>query len=57
MPKYDYKCDKCEEVIEIVKSMSDDHPTDCECGGHLSLVWNSAPGITFKGSGFYKTGG
>lgn len=56
MPKYDYKCDKCTDVIEIVKSISEDHPTKCNCGGNLSQIFHATP-VTFKGSGFYKTGG
>ena len=56
MPKYDYKCEKCEGTFEVVKSMVDPHPTECECGGKLSQVFSPTP-VTFKGSGFYKTGG
>lgn len=54
MPKYDYKCDKCNSVTTVEKSMSAPHPTSCGCGGILTRLF--APiGVTFNGTGFYKT--
>lgn len=55
MPTYEYACKKCKEHLEVVQSFKDDPLTRCpNCGGQLRKVFGSI-GITFKGSGFYKT--
>jgi putative FmdB family regulatory protein len=55
MPKYEYACKSCGEHIEVVQSFSDAPLTECpSCGGPLRKVFG-APGISFKGSGFYRT--
>jgi putative FmdB family regulatory protein len=55
MPKYEYACKNCGERLEVVQKFTDDPLTECPaCGGVLRKVF-SAPAITFKGSGFYKT--
>jgi putative FmdB family regulatory protein len=55
MPTYEYLCKKCAHNFEIVQSFSDDPLTKCpECKGALRKVFGNV-GITFKGSGFYKT--
>jgi putative FmdB family regulatory protein len=55
MPKYEYACKSCGERLEVVQSFSDEPLTECPaCGGVLRKVF-SAPSITFKGSGFYRT--
>lgn len=55
MPTYQYTCNSCEELLEVVQSFSDEALTVCpECGGELRKVF-SAAGVVFKGSGFYKT--
>ncbi len=55
MPTYDYKCRECDHAFEIQQSFTDDALTECpECGGPLRKVFG-AVGISFKGSGFYKT--
>jgi len=55
MPKYEYACKSCGEHIEVVQSFSDAQLTECpSCGGPLRKVF-AAPGISFKGSGFYRT--
>ena len=55
MPKYEYACKSCGEHIEVVQSFADAPLTECpNCGGQLRKVF-SAPGIAFKGSGFYRT--
>lgn len=55
MPTYEYRCRTCGHQFEVQQSFSDDPLTTCEeCQGELRKVF--APvGITFKGSGFYKT--
>ena len=65
MPTYDYRCSTCSERFEVVQSFRDDPltvcpltggPAGCTNAGHgeVKKVF-SAPGITFKGDGFYKT--
>ncbi len=55
MPTYEYRCRECGEHLEVVQSFRDDPLTECpNCGGQLRKVFG-AIGITFKGSGFYKT--
>jgi putative FmdB family regulatory protein len=55
MPTYEYRCKACEHELEAVQAFTDDPLTVCpECGGDLRKRFG-AVGITFKGSGFYKT--
>ena len=55
MPTYEYLCSDCGHDFEIRQSMSDDALTVCpECGGNLRKQFGSV-GVTFKGSGFYRT--
>ncbi|MDE3205185.1 MAG: FmdB family transcriptional regulator [Acidobacteriota bacterium] len=55
MPTYEYACKDCGEHLEVVQSFKDDALTDCpSCGGSLRKVFGNI-GISFKGSGFYKT--
>jgi putative FmdB family regulatory protein len=55
MPTYEYACKSCGEHLEVVQSFKDDALTECPaCGGALRKVFGNI-GVTFKGSGFYKT--
>ena len=55
MPTYDYRCKACGQELEVFQSFTDDPLTTCAaCGGELRKLFG-APGIAFKGSGFYKT--
>ncbi len=55
MPTYDYQCRSCGVITEVVHSMLEDGPSECQrCGGRLRMVVHPT-GIIFKGSGFYKT--
>lgn len=55
MPTYEYRCKTCEHQFDVVQAFTDDALTECpECGGVLKKVFGNV-GITFKGSGFYKT--
>jgi len=55
MPTYEYACRNCGSHLEVVQSFNDDPLTECpHCGGSLRKVFGNI-GITFKGSGFYKT--
>jgi putative FmdB family regulatory protein len=55
VPTYDYQCRSCGFITEVVHSMFEDGPTQCErCAGPLRRVIHPT-GIIFKGGGFYKT--
>lgn len=55
MPTYSYACKSCKHTFDIQQALSDDSLTVCpECEGQLHKVFGQV-GITFKGSGFYKT--
>jgi putative FmdB family regulatory protein len=55
MPTYEYACKSCGEHLEVVQSFMDNALTECPaCGGTLRKVFGNI-GITFKGTGFYKT--
>ena len=55
MPTYEYRCKDCEHTFDVVQSFTDAPLTECpSCGGPLRKVFGNV-GITFKGSGFYKT--
>jgi putative FmdB family regulatory protein len=55
MPLYEYKCDQCGEVFEIIQRFSDEPlATHAVCGGKVERLL-SAPALQFKGSGWYVT--
>ncbi|QYG93893.1 FmdB family transcriptional regulator [Iamia sp. SCSIO 61187] len=55
MPTYEYRCKDCGHTFDAYQSFTDDALTECpECSGALKKVFGSV-GISFKGSGFYKT--
>lgn len=55
MPTYEYACKSCGHRFEIHQRFTDDPLTECpSCQGPLRKVFGNV-GITFKGSGFYKT--
>ncbi|SDH29755.1 FmdB family zinc ribbon protein [Agrococcus jejuensis] len=55
MPVYAYQCTACGTAIEVRQSFTDDALTVCEaCGGRLRKRFDTI-GVTFKGSGFYRT--
>lgn len=56
MPTYQYRCRECGEDLEVVQSFTDDPLTKCpNCKKKALRKVFAAPGIAFKGSGFYKT--
>lgn len=55
MPLYEYRCSKCNGVFEVIQKFSDAPLTVHEgCGGSVERLI-SAPGLQFKGSGWYIT--
>lgn len=55
MPLYEYECRKCGQQFEVMQKFSDEplkkHPS---CGGKVERLL-SAPGLQFKGTGWYIT--
>ncbi|WEG07788.1 zinc ribbon domain-containing protein [Microbacterium horticulturae] len=55
MPTYAYACKNCGHRFDAVQSFADAALTECpECGGALRKQYGSI-GVTFNGSGFYRT--
>nr|WP_249290841.1 FmdB family zinc ribbon protein [Leucobacter manosquensis] len=55
VPTYAYRCSECGHAFDIYQAFSDASLTECpECGGTLRKVFGSL-GVTFNGSGFYRT--
>lgn len=55
VPIYEYACDTCGHQFEIKQKFSDPPLTDCEKCGNSVRKLISAPGIMFKGTGWYVT--
>ncbi len=55
MPTYSYRCTECSTAFDIQQAFTDDSLTECpSCEGRLRKVFSSI-GVTFNGSGFYRT--
>jgi putative FmdB family regulatory protein len=55
LPLYEYKCDKCGAVFEVMQKFSDAPlRVHDQCGGIVERLI-SAPALQFKGSGWYVT--
>ncbi|EXF24189.1 FmdB family transcriptional regulator [Nesterenkonia sp. AN1] len=55
MPTYAYACKDCSHAFDIAQKFSEDSLTVCpECQGTLRKKFGSV-GVSFKGSGFYRT--
>ena len=55
MPTYAYACKQCGHHFDAVQSFADPALTVCPvCGGSLRKQYGSI-GVTFNGSGFYRT--
>ncbi len=55
MPTYSYRCTECDNAFDIHQAFTDDTLSVCPvCGGKLRKVF-SPVGVTFSGSGFYRT--
>ena len=55
MPTYQYVCKGCEHSFEISQSFTDEALAICPaCGGELRKQFGNL-GVSFKGSGFYRT--
>lgn len=56
VPMYEYRCPICNNQMELELSMEHDLVRCNDCNALANRIY-SAPGIVFKGKGFYKTGG
>jgi putative FmdB family regulatory protein len=55
MPIYEYKCERCGDVFEVIEKFSATPLEQHEgCGGHVERLL-SPPALQFKGSGWYVT--
>lgn len=55
MPTYAYACTDCGHAFDAVQSFSESSLTECpSCDGRLRKQYGSI-GVTFNGSGFYRT--
>ena len=55
MPIYEYQCESCEHIFETQQKFSDPPVEACvKCGKSVRKLI-SAPGIMFKGTGWYVT--
>ena len=55
MPLYEYQCESCQGLLEVLQKFSDEPLSVCkECGGKLKRLL-SPPGLHFKGTGWYVT--
>src|ERR1700744_1986518 len=53
MPLYEYQCENCGDIFEVMQKVSDTPLTTHEkCGGPVHRLI-SAPALQFKGSGWY----
>lgn len=52
MARYDFRCEPCDLVVEVVRPMSDDSKVICEkCSAEMRVTF-SAPKVVYKGSGW-----
>lgn len=55
MPIYEYRCTACQHTFEVMQKFSDPPVKKCPaCKGKVEKLL-SAPGLLFKGSGWYVT--
>jgi putative FmdB family regulatory protein len=58
MPRYEYKCEKCDNTITINSTSYDPMKycsAKCQCGGKMKSILN-APAVHLKGNGWAKDG-
>ncbi|MEZ5352072.1 MAG: FmdB family zinc ribbon protein [Bryobacteraceae bacterium] len=55
MPLYEYRCEKCGSLFEVIQKFADEPLTEhAGCGGAVERLL-SAPALQFKGTGWYIT--
>lgn len=55
MPIYEYRCEQCGHLVDLIQKRTDPPLETCSrCGGSMKKLL-AAPALQFKGSGFYIT--
>jgi len=55
MPLYEYQCDQCAKVLEVIQKFSDAPLSECpECKGPVQKLM-SLNSFSLQGSGWYTT--
>jgi len=58
MPLFEFKCEKCNELVEELVSLEDsDSPITCTCGSNMYKIFPSNMNFQFKGRWFRNNGG
>lgn len=56
MPLYEYRCGKCQAIMEVIQSFTDPAPKKCAtCGAARPTKLISRSGFVLKGSGWYQS--
>ena len=56
MPIYEYRCEDCDKVFEVIQKISEKKLTKCKCSKKGSVQrMVSSSGFRRKGSGWYET--
>jgi len=56
MPIFDYRCETCGTVVEILILPGEkSEPTCPKCASPMKRMFSGSVGLVFKGSGFYIT--
>ena len=55
MPRYDYRCEACENVFEVTQSFNSEPAAQCPRCANSARRLVSKVAIRFKGSGWYST--
>ena len=55
MPIYEYECQKCGEIFEVMQKISDPPPAEHECGSQDIKRVMSRSSFILKGDGWYLT--
>lgn len=55
MPRYDYKCKKCQAHEVVVHDFHSTDTHDCPMCGEIMHKVISPTAVVFRGSGFYRT--
>jgi len=54
MPTYDYRCEKCKNIVEVTHSILLDEPCLCETCGSKMLRNMGIGWVHFKGAGWAR---
>jgi len=59
MPSYNYKCNHCGSTFDAFKKVSERETAECGKCGNIATKSDKieAPGVQFKGKGWFKSGG